>query len=227
MASNIVFLSHPLTIDTPSYGDRDKLEITPNASIKAGASANTSRWVFTNNHMGTHIDTPYHFDENGKKTLDYEAAEWMFNKIAVVDIPCDNAKLIDAQDFEAIEIDSNIDLLLINTHYEKHRNADKYHNDNPGLAASLADYLRNRFPNLRCVGYDSISVTSWKYRPEGRLGHSAFLGPNELNRPILAIEDVSFAALKNNRNLDWVIVAPLRMACGNGGPVTMIAKINV
>lgn len=224
MANNIVFLSHPLTTTTPSYGDRDRLEIIPNASIKAGASANTSKWVFTNNHMGTHIDMPYHFDEDGKKTLDYSAQEWVFNKVVVVNIPCENAKLIDADDFVDKEIDSDIDLLLINTHYEQHRESAKYHNDNPGLAASLADYLRNRFPNLRCVGYDSISVTSWKYRPEGRLGHRAFLGPNDANRSIWAIEDVSFIALEN-RELDWVIVSPLRVEDGNGGPVTIIAKV--
>lgn len=223
MPKSIIFLSHPLALDTPSYGDRDRLELIPNSSIKEGASANTSKWVFSNNHIGTHIDTPYHFDENGKKTLDYSAQEWIFNRIAVIKVPCTDGRLITASDFEDRNIDQDIDLLLINTDYEQYRDTDKYHNDNPGLAASLAGYLRNRFPNLRCVGYDSISVTSWNHRVEGRLAHAAFLSTSSPAQPILAIEDVSFETLKDN-SLDWVVVAPLRVEDGNGGPVTIIAK---
>ena len=217
----MIFMSHPLNEATPSYGDRDRLSITPKSKIKDGEGANTSTIHFSNNHMGTHFDSPYHFCSDGRKTLDYGADEFYYNQVAVVQHPCTEAVLIKRADLNLDSVPKDVDFLFIDTKFEAYRDQDKYHNDNPGLDASLADDLRNEFPNLKAVGFDFISLTSWKFRPEGREGHRAFLCGE---RPLLVIEDVSFAAL-NESEIEWIVVAPLRTEDGNGGPVTIMASI--
>jgi kynurenine formamidase len=219
--SKMIFMSHILFEGTPTYGDRDTLTITPKSEIKDGVGANTSTIHFSNNHMGTHMDTPFHFCENGKKTQAYKAEEFFFNNVAVVKLPCSEARLITREDLELNQISKEIDFLFIDTGYEQYRSEAKYHNDNQGLDASLADALRTEFPHLKAVGFDFISLTSWKFRTEGREGHRAFLCGD---RPFLIVEDVSFATLKD-RNIEWLVMAPLRTVDGNGGPVTLMAKL--
>jgi kynurenine formamidase len=220
--NNLVFLSHPYTPDTPSYGNRDMVKISSNSSIKVGETANTSTWIFTNNHIGTHIDVPYHFDENGKKVTNYEAKDWFFSEVGLVDIPCTSARQISEKEIEKFNLSTNIEILLIRTGFENFRNKDSYWNDNPGLSSSLPGYLRKTFPKLRCVGFDFISITSWKHREEGRKSHKAFLSPEVGERPILAIEDMSLKKASNNIN--WLIVSPLLVENSNGAPVTVIAS---
>ncbi|MBC8308587.1 MAG: cyclase family protein [Pelagibacterales bacterium] len=219
--NKIIFMSHPLTEDTPTYGDRDQISISPKSQIIDGIGANTTTINFSNNHMGTHVDTPFHFCMDGKKTLDYGADDFYYTKVAVVNCPCKEAKLIKREDLNLDNVPKDVDFLLINMDYEQYRSEDKYHNDNPGLHASLAYELREEFKDLKIIGFDAISLTSWKYRKEGREGHRAFLCGKH---PFLIIEDVSFKDLANNE-IDWAVVAPLRTIDGNGGPVTIISKI--
>ena len=227
MQNNIVRLSHTITSNIPSYGNRDYVKIEKKSSIMDGDTANTSSWYFSNNHIGTHIDTPYHFDEQGKMSCNFSAGEFYFNSVALVDIPCINGSLIDSQEIikRKIIFPIDIELLLIRTGYEKFRQSEKYWNDNPGLAPELAGYLRNSYPKLRCVGFDFISLTSWNFRSEGRESHKAFLCPGGGEREILVIEDMALSNIQNSINK--VIVAPLFVEDGNGGAVTVFAEINL
>lgn len=221
--SNYVFLSHVLRKDSPSYGDRDRVVIRVNSSISAGETANSSCLILTNNHIGTHIDVPRHFSNSGKRTIDYPADYFVFHHALLLDIPCDGPKLIQEKDFENVnDIDEDADLLLIRTGFEKKRQMNSYWNQNPGLHPDLADYLRRRFRNLRCLGFDFISITSWLYRDEGKIAHRNFLCPPNGDREILVIED---ASLKNApKNLKQVTVSPLLVEDGNGAPVTIIGE---
>ena len=221
--SKIIFLSHPLTSDTPTYGNRDQLKISANSAINTGDTANSSRWVFTNNHIGTHIDVPYHFDQSGRRILDIEPEEWIFKYVALVDIPCRSARLIEPRHFANINIESNVELLLIRTGFEKFRGEKRFWNANPGFSPSLPNYFRKTFPALRCIGFDFISITSFKHRVIGKQCHEAFLCPSTGEDPILAIEDMSLANAK--KSIDWVLVSPLRIEEGNGSPGTVFSSI--
>ena len=218
-----IFLSHSLDQNTPTYGNRDKFTISIKSEIIDGLGANTSIWNFSNNHMGTHMDTPFHFIENGKKTLDYTAEEFCFEKIHIIEKVSESGVLISLSEEELDLIPNDIDFMIIKTDYGKYRGLDKYHNDNPGLQSSLADILRTRFSSLRCVGFDFISLTSWKHREHGRLSHRSFLG--EINN-FLIIEDMKLDKINYNTQINTLILAPLRTVDGNGGSVTIIADIN-
>lgn len=221
--SNYIVLSHILDVDTPSYGNRDKLVIEHNSRIKDGKSANSSKWTFTNNHLGTHVDVPRHFYDSGKTITDYYPQEWIFKKIQLIDIQCEKSKLIGKEEIE-YKIKKDIDILLIRTGYEKYRAMDKYWDDNPGLAPGLGVWLRKEFKDLRAIGFDFISLTSWKFRDIGKKAHEVFLNPNGNYQPIWIIEDMSLACISNE--ISELIIVPLFITKSNGSPVTVFAKTN-
>lgn len=223
MAGYHLCLSHIISQKTPSYGNRDGIYIRTNSSIKAGETANSTCWIFSNNHIGTHIDSPNHFSETGKKTFEFPVDEFIYNRVQLIDVPCTEAKLINEDDIKTVgDIDSDVELLIIRTGFEAFRSDDKYWNDNPGLAPELADYLRRHYPKLRCVGFDFISLTSWKFREAGRASHKAFLCPEDGGKTILVIEDMALS--KVTEEINWTVVAPLFVEDGNGGAVTVFAN---
>lgn len=221
---NSICLSHIISQETPSYGNRDRVFIRTDSAIKKGDAANSSAWIFSNNHIGTHIDVSYHFCEEGKKTHEIPIDDFVFNQVHLIDVPCKGAKLIGIKELEqSLPINKEVELLLIRTGFENFRKEDSYWNDNPGIAPELANFFRKNFPKLRCIGFDFISLTSWKYRVEGRKSHQIFLCPDQ-GKPILVIEDMSLKALKSQIN--WVVVAPFFVEDGNGGAVTVFANQN-
>lgn len=217
-----ILLSHKLGQDTPSYGNRDRVIIRTNSSIKSGETANSSCWILTNNHIGTHIDVPKHFSEKGKSTFDYPIEYFVFNKVAIIDLQLNAGHLIAGNDIDEFKIPEDVELLLLRTGYEEWRHEDIYWNANPGLDPLFADYIRSRFPKLRCLGFDFISITSWLHRKEGSLAHKAFLCPENDKREILVIEDMSLNRL--GTVLKKVVVAPFFGEDGNGGAVSVIGE---
>lgn len=217
------FLSYALDEDTPTYGNRDKFTIEPQSKIVNGVGANTSTWKFSNNHIGTHMDTPHHFYESGKKTLDYSAEDFCFNSVHFLEKIQTSGELFTLSENELSQIPTEVEFLIIKTGYGAYRTIDKYHNDNPGLHSSLADVLRDRFPILRAVGFDFISLTSWNHRNHGKESHLAFLG--ERNN-FLIVEDMDLNHVGMKTKFNSLIMAPVRTVHGNGGPVTIIADID-
>ena len=61
----MIFLSHLIDNDTPTYGDSSGIKISHATCMDHGDTAN-SLSIKINNHVGTHIDLPKHFDNNGK-----------------------------------------------------------------------------------------------------------------------------------------------------------------
>ena len=217
-----ILLSHVLDENTPTYGNRDKFVAGEKSQIKQGAGANSSTWNFSINHIGSHIDMPKHFFDNGKTLTDYNPGQWIFENVQLIDIPCTSARLIMPADFTEKPGDKT-QLLLIRTNYETYRGSDKYWNDNPGLAPQLGIWLRENFPDIRAVGFDFISLTSWKFRAEGREAHRVFLDPEGSGSPLWILEDLSLE--RADENMTRVIVSPLFVKDGDGSPVTVFAEI--
>lgn len=218
-----LFLSYPLTNDTPSYGDRDSFYESVNSEILNGLGANTSKWVFTNNHLGTHVDTPFHFYNSGKRILDITADELFFYHIHVISKPQSKGELIDLTSQEISTIPVDTDFLIIKTDYCNLRGTKKYIFDNPGLHKKLASKLKGCLPDLRVIGFDFISLTSWNHREHGRESHRAFLSPDN---DFMIIEDMDLTHVTENCKIKNLIMVPMRTIHGNGGPVTIISDIN-
>lgn len=210
------YLSHKLNNSTPQYGGADDIEIRPNSSILNGDSANSTLLHFPN-HVGTHIDLPHHFSDTGKNLDDFNADFWVFQHPFVLNYRAQKEEIINFET-ELTEIPADTDLLIINTGFQKFRGEKEYWNNNPGLAPELAKKLRTCCPELKAVGFDFISLTSYQNRMLGREAHKSFLVENE----ILIIEDMDLSSVPVN--LKSVTALPLMVENIDGGPITILAE---
>ena len=90
------------------------------------------------------------------------------------------------------------------------------------FSPNFAVALRSCFPELRVLGFDSISLSSFAHRKIGREAHKTFL---DHHRPILLLEDMDLCMVDNIITLKQVIVAPLRVDGADGAPCTVFANI--
>ena len=190
--------------------------------MEAGDSSNSLMLRMTN-HASTHIDVPRHFIPSGRSITDYQASEWIFSPVVLVDVPSIEAgDLIDEGRWEALDRSAysrDAELVLLRTGFEKHRGAEAYWARSPGLHSSLCGALLRAFPRLRAVGLDCISVSSLLHREEGRAAHREFLG-----KGLLLVEDMRLSGLKSAPKS--VLLSPLLIENGDGAPVTAFAFHN-
>ncbi len=205
-----IFLSHFIHENTPAYGGEEGLiTIEKIRSISKGDNSNNSK-ICLPSHIGTHIDFPFHFSNEGKKCEDYPASFWVFNKVGFLNCAIDNISL------EIEKIDKNIDILILRTGFGECRGKDDYWKSQPVIPASLSFTLRKRFPFLRVFGFDMISLTSKLDRAEGKLAHINFLIDND----ILILEDMCLNKL-NKKIPTKVIISPLQVTGADGIPCTI------
>ncbi len=205
----------------PSYGGKQKLCTNKISSINNGDIANHTKFEMSV-HLGTHIDFPSHFYKDAKHALSYDADFFVFNKPLFIEIEPKQKVIFEEliEKLDKIE-DKSCDILLICTNEEQKRGTIEYECENCGFDARIASYLKDNFPNVRIIGFDTISVSSFTNREAGRVAHKAFLNPEN---PILLLEDMSLKRLKNKK-LKQVVVSPLRLDKADGAPCTVIGVI--
>ncbi|NQT49963.1 cyclase family protein [Candidatus Kuenenbacteria bacterium] len=215
-SSNYIFLSHPIENTTPLYAGEKNISLKSELLISNGDSCNKMMWSFSN-HTGTHVDAPLHFVDKGKSITDYNAGEWLFDNICLVELKdTSHGHIISINDLSNVVRDC--ELLIIKTGFEKHRNEDLYWQNSPGLNPELAEYLKSVCPSIRAVGFDFISVSSLSNRNLGRQAHKQFLSNN-----ILLIEDMKLGELISIPQ--EIIVSPLIVDQADAAPCTIFAKI--
>ena len=215
---NHLYLSYLLNENTPIYGGEKAIYIENRSEMSKGDSSNTKYLKFPN-HSGTHIDFPNHFSDSGKKSESYEASFWFTSKITVVKYLAKDEEIINQNCFDIQKISANTEFLIINTEFYKRRKEKAYWNNNPGLSPELASNLKKQCPNLRFIGFDFISLTSYQNRILGRKAHVEFLIKNE----ILLIEDMDLSNI-DGINIKSVTALPLLMEGLDGAPISIIAN---
>ncbi len=225
--SKLIYLSYTLNRNTPTYGDRNRFRIDKKSSIERGDIANDS-FLSTTVHIGTHIDMPYHFFEDGETIEDFPASFWRFYGDEILFIELKEIKNLVIEDelikeLEKIEDKLNYKLLLVKTGACYIRDKREFWERNFGFSPRVAEYLRGNFPNIRIFGFDSISVSSFQNRQVGREAHRAFLYPKA---PILLLEDIDLREVDRETNFYSITIAPLRIEECDGLPCTIFAEIN-
>jgi len=170
-------------------------------------------------HTGTHVDMPCHFFERGQTIADFPADFWFFEKPLFIDITPENNVIKDELISRLINADKDTDCIIVNTGFDRH-DTDQLMK-NPGFHEDTAEYIRQNFRNVRLFGFDSISVSSFADRPEGRKAHKAFLNPDS---PIILLEDMNLTD-KDYRSVRRLIVSPLRVDGADGLPCTVIGEL--
>jgi len=218
------FLSYEINPQTPMYGGKTGFLSKTASSIKNGDSANTQKWKMPN-HLGTHIDFPYHFNENGQTSDFFPSEFWIIDgeKIQVLEVNLTEKKyLIEPKDIEKDEFNSDAQFLILKTGFGNYRNQEKFWKYNPGISIETADWIIKNFKKIKIIGIDSISISSWQHREIGRKVHKKLLNPKN---PILIIEDMDLRKIKRDTIFKMVYVAPLIVSRSDGGPCTILTEV--
>ena len=222
MNSQWLYLSYPIHPLMPAYGGNEAFFDEPEKAIEKGDSCNTRNWRMSN-HIGTHIDCPRHFSPKGSTIDDYPAGFWVFKKTVLFEINnVKPAQLINSIDIDIKKVNTDVELLLFKTGFGNFRNEPQYWARNPGLHPDLASFLRRVFPNLRVLGFDFISLSSYANRDVGRQAHKSFL---DHKRPLLPLEDVNLSHIDSKTKILQVIVAPLYVNDADGAPCTVLTEV--
>lgn len=221
--SKKLYLSYTLDKNTPTYGNRNKFVCEKKSDISKGDVANDSS-IETTVHIGTHIDMPYHFFEHGQTIEDFDIDYFSSSNILYIDMIPEN--IIIKEDLIKLldEVEDKVlyEFLIIKTGICNKRNEEVFWKSNYGFDPSLADYIREEFPNIRIIGFDSISVSSFEDRMLGREAHRAFLDPQ---KPLLILEDMDLRELNKHSKIEKMDIVPLRIAKCDGLPCTILAEV--
>ncbi|NYB52012.1 MAG: cyclase family protein [Methanobacteriaceae archaeon] len=219
-------LSYTLGKASPVHIGLPQPDIKPINQISKGDNYNTSL-LTVENHCGTHIDAPAHFIQGGRLISDYGPDELTFSHPLVLDCPKSPGELVDIEDVSKISYE-NIDCLLLCTGFYQYHDTDweKYLEQNPGLSPGAVHYLREKFPNLRCVGIDTISMSRYGHAEEAvKVHQTGFMEKEGFGKPLLFVEDLDLSALDGKVELEQVLVVPWQVDGLDGAPCTVLARI--
>lgn len=219
------FLSYELSPELSNYGGAMGIAIDWVRRIDKGDTSNNSSLQLSA-HTGTHIDYPFHFLAEGDTGSEYQAKDLVFMHSVLVDIQSltPNNYLITPNELQKLiyALSEKTDLILFKTGFCYQRENENYWKFNWGFAPECAAFLKARFPHLRAIGFDLISLTAFQQREIGRLAHKEFLGTQKL----LIVEDMDLRNVSSDDTFSMIIISPLRFTGADGAPVTVWAQIS-
>ncbi|MBU0591891.1 cyclase family protein [Candidatus Micrarchaeota archaeon] len=229
--SKFILLSYWIDENTPTYANGPKLKKTTDNSMENGDSCNTCN-ILTSNHMGTHVDAPFHFNMNGKRISDYSINELIFEKPVHVKIIKNAGEWVEEEDIKKATIAKDCDCLILETGFGKLRGEPIYIENNPGVSPEAVKILRTEFRQLRCIMLDTVSISGFGDRPQGRESHkTAFADDDGMGEPLLIVEDANILAIeketKSNTPINRIFLIPWQIKDLDGAPCTVLAEIGV
>lgn len=163
------------------------------------------RRISINSHFSTHIDSPYHMLEDGKKLEEYPP-ETFFGDAEAIDVR--NVSKI-TKDYIPKKITSPF-LLFYTGHTEKISSSD-FFKKNPVLTADAAEEIVKH--KVKVVGIDSFTPDNYPYTV-----HKILFGRN-----VLILENlINLGRLKKRCKL---YIAPLNLRNADGAPARVFAEI--
>ncbi|WP_374718304.1 arylformamidase [Neobacillus sp.] len=158
-------------------------------------------------HTGTHIDAPYHFDNEGKKVIDLDIQLYI-GPARVVHLP--NEKSIGIKELSEVNLDG-VTRLLIRT--DSWQNRKEFPQSIPPVEPELAAYLSEN--GVRLLGLDLPSVDS--------LDSKELPAHHELNR--FGIHILEGLVLDEIEPGDYELAAlPLPLVEADGSPVRAVIR---
>mgnify|MGYP001368019900 CR=1 FL=1 len=168
---NIIDISMKLENGVLSWpGNRHNFRHHYAMKIDFGGNANVSR-IESSMHTGTHLDTPFHKINDGKKLHEISEKNFM-GSAQVIDLTSiHNTILLD--DIEN-KIDNDVEIILLKTSNSKLLQNNKFNDDYVCLDAKASKYLSEQNIKAVCVDYLSID----KFNSEDSINHHTFLEKN-------------------------------------------------
>jgi kynurenine formamidase len=207
----IVDLTHALTKNTPVYpGD-------PVPSFSVASTIENEGYnlfnVFLGSQTGSHVDAPYHFDNQGE-TIDKMDLKYFMGNGLIIDVSHKRGKeeilLDDIKNYERqIEI---ADIVLFKTNWYKKAGTAEFF-EHPYLSKAGGEYLLSK--GVRTAGIDAINLdaTGGTQFPI----HDMYSAANGIIAENLAnLDQVDFET-------PFIILLPLKLIGCDGSPVRAVA----
>jgi kynurenine formamidase len=220
-----ITLSYALEETSPVHIGLKEPEMVHNNQIIDGKGYNTYL-INVENHSGTHVDAPGHFVEGGKIISEYQPDELVFNNPLIVDIPKGPNELVKIWDISKMDF-NDADCILFRTGFEKFHSDDpeEYLTQNPGMSPEVIYFIRKNLKNVRCIGIDCVSMSSYQNPKSGEEVHvNAFKKSKDFGEPLLLVEDMKLSNVQNE-DLESIIVVPWQIKGIDSAPCTVLAKV--
>ncbi|WLD93120.1 arylformamidase [Alkalihalobacillus sp. AL-G] len=142
-------ISQPLKKGVPTWPGDTPFSFKLNWTKEETGSVNVGSVTFST-HTGTHVDAPFHFDDNGEKMLDLKPDLYVGDALVV---HLEGRETILPEDLEDYQLDG-VERLLIKTGSWKDRTV--FPDSITHLSPELAPFLKEK--GVRLIGVDVPSV---------------------------------------------------------------------
>ncbi|WIY63497.1 arylformamidase [Bacillus arachidis] len=204
--SDWIDISQPLNNDIATWPGDTPFSYEVSWSKEQSGSVNVGKLTMSI-HTGTHIDAPFHFDNNGKRVLDLDVNVYV-GKARIIDVS--GIESIGAKELEKFPLDG-IERLLLRT--SSHGNAQEFPQVIPYLRADIAPFLSKK--GIRLIGVDVPSVDPLDDK-ELATHHQLF------KHGIHILENV---VLDHVQDGDYELIAlPLALTDADGSPVRAVLR---
>lgn len=185
------------------------VELYRKEKIEEGGIANNSN-ISMGVHTGTHIDSPYHFINDGIK-VDQIPLDTLVGPAQVVELP-DSVEVIDAGIIKSISFTPGVRRVLFKTRNSKiwSSSPDYFHEDFVGISADGAKVLVDL--GVRLAGIDYLSAAPFT---ESKPSHDILLGAG-----MVLIEGLDIS--KVTPGLYTLVCLPLKLKDTDGSPARVI-----
>jgi arylformamidase len=197
-----------LSPELPCWPGDTAYELERVQKIDEGATANVSSLTMSA-HMGTHVDAPDHFLNNGK-TVEKLALSVLSGRAYVLYLP--EVDLITAAILEQAEIPPRTRRVLFKTRNSEYwtRQLKDFQTDFVAISPDAAQYLVDR--GVKLVGIDYLSIAPYH---QGLVTHQILLKAG-----MVILEGLDLSAVSPGRYTLFCL--PLKLAGSDGAPARAI-----
>jgi arylformamidase len=202
-------ISLTISPDLPIWPGDPGLELEKISSMDEGADANVTR-ISAAVHIGTHVDAPYHFLNNGR-TVEGLSLEVLTGPCYVLQLP-DGIDAITAEVLERSEITSDMKRILFGTS-NSHlwaKGEKAFQTDFVAITEDGAEWLVER--GVQLVGVDYLSVAPY--------GDSVPTHKVLLEAGVVIVEGLNLSTVM--RGFYDLYCLPLKIADSDGAPARAI-----
>ncbi|WP_047981835.1 arylformamidase [Ornithinibacillus contaminans] len=199
-------ITQPLTNDMAHWPGDTPFSFAISATKEQTGSANIGK-ITTSLHMGTHVDAPFHFDNDGI-TIEQVPIDTYIGKAKVIDVS--QFKTITSAILEHYQLDGVKRLLL---HTALPNNPKRFPEQLPVLDPSIASYLAEKGVVLLGVDMPSVdSITSKSLEAHHALQNNGVYILENLMLDQVTVGDYELIAL------------PLKIVGADGSPVRAVIR---
>jgi arylformamidase len=204
----IIDISVVLQPTIPTWPGSPGFQLSPINRLEAGDAANVSQ-IQTDVHVGTHVDAPWHFLQNGI-TVEQLSLETLVGQATVVSLP--DVTAITPKELEALQLPSDTKRLLFQTKNSQlwSQGITEFQQDFVALTAEAAQWVADR--GIELVGVDYLSVQRYHDSPRT---HEILLEAG-----IIIVEGLNLSAVQPGTY--HFVCLPLKLAGADGAPARAI-----